>query len=565
MGDRGSSGGNGAVSTRAGRLHAIGRAIACASIAILAFAAFPSMAAATQPYVAGASATPSSTGANLNATIYPYGLDTTYHYEYGTTASYGINVPMPDADAGSSTYGGVSAPQAVTGLQPNTTYHFRLVASNSSGPATGDTGDHMFTTLAPPPSVVANAATQTADGFNLSGTVNPHGASTTYRFEYGTSTSYGTKVPAPDGSAGSGTSTTPVSQDVTSLLPNTTYHFRLVAHNSGGTVFSSDQTFATPPSAPAAPSAVVSPPTSIVGGYRLEGAVNPNSLLTTYHFEFGTTTSYGKNLPTSDADAGSGSNAVPVTQNVTGLAPNTTYHYRIVANNSDGPGVSLDQTFTTPPNPPDAVATPVTQDASGSTLNGTVNPNGGDTTYHFEFGFTIAYGSNIPGSDVDAGSGISVAPVSQLVAGLPPDVVYHYRLVAHNAGGTTISGDQVFTTPSDTSIMPDPPAQLLPPPPPPSNQFTVRPAIANGTAATLKVNVPGPGTISASGKQLKAVTVGSKGAGKVTLKLKLTGAGLKALNKAKGHKLTIKVKITFKPIGGSPGTTNKAVTFKKNG
>ena len=79
----------------------------------------------------------------------------------------------------------------------------------------------------------------------------------------------------------------------------------------------------------------------------------------------------------------------------------------------------------------------------------------------------------------------------------------------------------------------------------------------------MQISVPGPGTVSVSGKQLKAVTAGSSGAGTVALKLKLTSAGLKALKKAKGHKLTIKVKVTFQPIGGSPGATSMAVTFKK--
>ncbi len=559
---------NGAVLTGPGRLRAVGRAVVCASIAAVVLAACPAMASAFAPFVTGVSAVPSSTGADLNATIYPYGFDTTYHYEYGTTIAYGTNIPTPsDADVGSAPYPGtVSALQTISSLQPNTTYHFRLVATSSAGPGFGDTGDHVFTTLANPPSVVANAATQIVNGFNLSGTVNPQGAATTYRFEYGTTTSYGTNVPSPDGSAGSGTTAASVSQDITSLLPNTTYHYRLVANNSGGSVPSSDRTFTTPASAPAAPSATVSPPIVIAGGYRLKGAINPNSLDTTYHFEFGTDTSYGTNLPAPDADAGTGSSAVPVTQDVTtGLAANTTYHYRLVAHNTDGTTPSGDQAFTTPPNPPNAIATPVTQDSTGSMLNGTVNPNGGDTTYHFQFGFTTAYGSNIPSTDVDVGSGTSVVAVSQLVAGLPPDVVYHYRLVAHNAGGTTTSGDQVFTTPPAPLITPDPPPQFLPPPPPPSNQFTVRPAVANGTATTFQVNVPGPGTISASGKQLKAVKAGSKGAGKVTLKLKLTGVGLKALNKAKGHRLKIKVKISFEPTGGSPNVTYKTVTFKKKG
>jgi len=66
----------------------------------------------------------------------------------------------------------------------------------------------------------------------------------------------------------------------------------------------------------------------------LNGNVNPNSLPTTYYFEYGTTTSYG--LITASLSAGSGSTSLPVATIVTGLAPNTTYYFQLVATNADG-------------------------------------------------------------------------------------------------------------------------------------------------------------------------------------------------------------------------------------
>ena len=568
MNDEGMAGESGAASKRRARLRMAGRAVVCTSIAALIFAAFPALAAAFAPIIVSPSATSTSGGVHLNATVYPYGLDTHYHFEYGTTTAYDTSVPIPEGDAGSTAYPGtVQVPQTVTGLALNTTYHYSLVAHNSDG--TTSTTDQTFTTLGTLPGVVANAAVETVGGFELSGTVNPEGAETTYHFEYGTTTGYGTSAPTTEGNVGAGSSAEAVSQTIAGLLPNTTYHFRLAAHNSSGTASTADRTFTTQPSPPAAPSAVVSAPEAIAGGYKLKGAINPNSIATTYRFEFGTTIAYGKSFPeppAAEAGVGEGASAVAVTQNVTGLLPNTTYHYRIVAHNSDGPGTSPDQEFTTPPNPPEVVATPFSETGGRFVLNGTVNPNGGETAYHFQFGFTTAYGSNVPAVDVGAGHGTSPVSVSQSVGGLPPNIVYHYRLVAHNAGGTSTSGDQVFTTPA-APVMFEPPAQLLAAPTPavtpPASQFTVKPAVAKGTTATLQVNVPGPGTISASGKQLKKPTAGSHGAGTVTLKLKLTSAGLTALKKAKGHKLTVKVTITFQPTGGSPGTTSKAVTFKQ--
>jgi hypothetical protein len=80
----------------------------------------------------------------------------------------------------------------------------------------------------------------------LNGTVNPNGPATTYRFEYGTTTSYGESTPVPNGYAGVGTSPIAVGGAAARLEPGTTYHYRLVASNSGGTSYGSDLTFHTP-------------------------------------------------------------------------------------------------------------------------------------------------------------------------------------------------------------------------------------------------------------------------------------------------------------------------------
>jgi CSLREA domain-containing protein len=82
--------------------------------------------------------------------------------------------------------------------------------------------------------------------------------------------------------------------------------------------------------------------------------------------------------------------------------------------------------------------------ASGTTLNGTVNPNLRDAVYHFEFGRTTAYGSSTPATD--AGSGGSAVPATAVLTGLSPRVTYHYRLVATNGDGTSSTGDATFTT-----------------------------------------------------------------------------------------------------------------------
>jgi hypothetical protein len=96
------------------------------------------------------------------------------------------------------------------------------------------------------PAVTTTAATAvTATGATLNGTVNPEAQATTYQFQYGTTTSYGSVAPASPGSAGSGNSAVNESASISGLTANTTYHYRLNATNSTGTTNGSDQTFTT--------------------------------------------------------------------------------------------------------------------------------------------------------------------------------------------------------------------------------------------------------------------------------------------------------------------------------
>src|SRR5205807_5096826 len=74
--------------------------------------------------------------ATLRGTVNPYGQATSYHFDYGTTTSYGQAVPSPDAAVGSDrTLHSESA--TIAGLQRVATYHFRIVASTSNGTAYG--------------------------------------------------------------------------------------------------------------------------------------------------------------------------------------------------------------------------------------------------------------------------------------------------------------------------------------------------------------------------------------------------------------------------------------------
>lgn len=82
--------------------------------------------------------------------------------------------------------------------------------------------------------------------------------------------------------------------------------------------------------------------------------------------------------------------------------------------------------------------------ASAATLKGAINAHGSETTYAFQYGTAITYGDQTPPTPIGAGS--TEAKVSQTISGLQPNTVYHFRLVAANAAGTTNGGDVIFTT-----------------------------------------------------------------------------------------------------------------------
>ena len=105
--------------------------------------------------------------------------------------------------------------------------------------------DRTFTTLTAtgPPVVITNAATNvTATSGTLNGSLDPHGLATNVFFQYGTTTSYGSATPTQNQA---GNTYRNITANISGLTPHTTYHFRMVATNGGGTRMGSDRTFTT--------------------------------------------------------------------------------------------------------------------------------------------------------------------------------------------------------------------------------------------------------------------------------------------------------------------------------
>ena len=184
--------------------------------------------------------------ATLNGSVNPVGKAlTSCQFEYGLTTAYDkVASCSPSAGSIEADFQPHAVSAAVTGLNQNATYHFRLVVTNASGTIQGE--DREFTTIGPPQVVEAVADPVGRNSATLVAKLNPSGLATTYHFEWGSSASYGIRIPADaDLFAGSGTAPIRLTATVTGLQENTTYHFRMVASSSAGTINGPDREFTT--------------------------------------------------------------------------------------------------------------------------------------------------------------------------------------------------------------------------------------------------------------------------------------------------------------------------------
>lgn len=164
-------------------------------------------------------------------------------FEYGTSDEYGETIPCPGIFPPDSKSRPVSA--ALSGLEPNTTYHYRLVAENASG-IVSRSADATFTTLGKPQVSEPLPIWVEDDAAKVAAYVNPSGFSTNYRFEWGPTDDYGHVIPADlEPQIAAGTERVKVVANLSGLTAGTPYHFRVVATNSAGTTFGPDQRFET--------------------------------------------------------------------------------------------------------------------------------------------------------------------------------------------------------------------------------------------------------------------------------------------------------------------------------
>jgi hypothetical protein len=198
------------------------------------------------------------------------------------------------------------------------------------------------------PTVATGSATAiTSSGATLNGTVNPDGSATSFHFDWGLTSAYGTS--STSRSAGSGTKSVAESLKLHGLIPGTVYHYRIVAVNRFGASAGADRRLTTagnPPPDVATGAAQVLSPFSATA----TGVINPHRQATTYYFQYGLSTAYSAQTPPGTVPAGTV--AQPVSASLTPLPAGKWIHYRLVAVHSGvGPEYGADASLLTFPSP----------------------------------------------------------------------------------------------------------------------------------------------------------------------------------------------------------------------
>ena len=433
--------------------------------------------------------------AHVKGTVDPGGEPTTYRFQYISEAQFQENLTnsLPGFEGATTgiEVGGFEGTGAqpvegeLTGLAQNTTYHLRLQAENaeSAGVPAEAIAASTFTTkeVAKPVVTIENASEVSYQSAKAEGTVELANEDPAFNsscvFEYITNAQFeeniANSVGGFEGAAGVacepgagtilGTEAQPVSvsANLAGLTQNTTYHLRLSATNSGGTTNAvAASTFTT--------KEVTKPVVTVENASgvsylsaKAEGSVelanaDPAFNTTGCEFQYATEADFSNAAAVPcEPSTVEGAGAHSVSANLTGLAPSTTYHLRIVAAN---PGGSASEeaaaTFETlaVAVPSVTVAEPTEITGHGAQVSGEVNPEGSDPAFDASCEFqyaTAADFSDAVGVPCEPATvkGAGPQPVKATLTGLRAKTTYHLRLLATNAGGT---GEAVAAAPFAT-------------------------------------------------------------------------------------------------------------------
>ena len=324
-----------------------------------------------------------------------------------------------------------------------------IVVNGTVTPTTPSTTAPVVSTTAPATLITVSQATAGGD------VTNDGGAAVTSRgVVWGTSAN--PTVPSAN-STSNGTGTGTFSSTLTPLTANTAYNFRAYAINSVGTSYGGNSLFTTLPLPPTANAANTLTATSFNATLT---APSMGAVAYTYSIEVSETNTFAV-LAFNQSGISSASTSIAVNPP---LSPSTDYYYRIRSVNSQGASAwsnIIGPVTTLTPLGPIAATSPVTGvTPNATTLNGTIDANGGTANAFFDYGLTIAYGTSVAATPATV-TGTGDTDISFNATGLTPNTEYNYRARA-NAGvfganktfvtAAAVAGAITFGAPTSTSI-----------------------------------------------------------------------------------------------------------------
>ncbi|MBI1769208.1 MAG: M4 family metallopeptidase [Bacteroidetes bacterium] len=176
----------------------------------------------------------------------------------------------------------------------------------------------------------------TATTVKIKGSMLPRGDTVTYHFEYGTTPAFGS-------SSSIYNFTDSIKGIVTALQPETKYYLRIVATNENGSSYGTSMEFTTISLAPLVKIKQTVDVTET--NATVYGKVNPNSLPTSFYFEYGTTPAFG--LVTPSYPLPDTTEFLSVSAPIANLQPRQTYYYRLIATNGFASSTSESASFFT--------------------------------------------------------------------------------------------------------------------------------------------------------------------------------------------------------------------------
>lgn len=291
-------------------------------------------------------------------------------------------------------------------------------------------------------------------------------------FELGRTTNYELGGGTVDSSVAKSDQFVPVYAGRYELRPDTTYRYRVVARNRSGTTVSAEHSFRTRSGGGVAPTARTESANTVGPTYAtLNGAVR-RSEDTTMRFEYGTSPSYGSSVTAAEPLGPKyGSREQWVNATLTGLAPDRTYYYRLVASGPSGSSYGAQRTFRTNKQPIMSMAPSVDEirasapTPTAATLRATLDPAGSSTRWWFEHGATRSLGSRAPASEGELRWDAGATEVTADLNGLAPASDHYFRVVAVGSAGKVESRIVRFTTPAEGPPTPPAPPASQPQPP----------------------------------------------------------------------------------------------------